>query len=291
MATPSGNTAVHATLTAASADTVTLNSPLNGVEIKNHGGGQIYFRVDGTPPVVGANDNEVIDSGESVVLPNYGPIVVGLISSAGVAYSVTAVLATSYSRRGGAGVLMPQNYTPPSGGWQYPNGYMSVTPAAVVSGRASFVAVDVGPKSLTLQSLGCSVSTAQVGGTAVTQLGLYADDGSGGLPDFSKQLAVGTITPTSTGKKPAAVSLTLPPGRYWAAHLYVATVAPSTAPQFSSLSSASAGQGMWTSDANFLLSGLARGVFLAGLSALPTTAQSGADTQATLAVVVALRAA
>jgi hypothetical protein len=86
----------HATLAAATVDTVTLTENYKAVEVKNRGAaGDIYFTMAAVAPVVGANDTYVVGPGESLVLaipPRPGqPDAVKLISAGTPAYSVTGV--------------------------------------------------------------------------------------------------------------------------------------------------------------------------------------------------------
>lgn len=84
----------HATLVAATVDTVTFNQEWRAVEVKNRAtSGDIYFRTDGTNPVVGADDTLFLGPGESLVVdfPSGSPDAVKLISAGTPPYSVTGV--------------------------------------------------------------------------------------------------------------------------------------------------------------------------------------------------------
>ena len=90
MATYSVNRAKHATLVAATVDTVNLSYSGSVIRVKNRGTvGDIYFTVDGTTPVSGADEHYFLAPGENIVIDNAGGIgVVKLISSGTPAYSV-----------------------------------------------------------------------------------------------------------------------------------------------------------------------------------------------------------
>lgn len=85
----------HATLAAATVDTVTLTKDWRAVEVKNRGTDEIYFTTTATNPTVAGDDTYVVPAGESLVLsipPRPGlPDVVKLISSGTPGYSVTGV--------------------------------------------------------------------------------------------------------------------------------------------------------------------------------------------------------
>lgn len=85
----------HATLTAATVDTVTFQERHPAVEVVNRATtGDIYFTVDGTTPVSAANDTYYVGPGQSIVvdLPHASdPDAVKLISAGTPAYSVTGV--------------------------------------------------------------------------------------------------------------------------------------------------------------------------------------------------------
>jgi hypothetical protein len=88
----------HQTLTISTVDTVTFGAGVSAVEVYNRDAtGVIYARVDGTNPVVGADENYII--GTALVIPfagsesaaTGGDDVVKLISSTACAYSVTGI--------------------------------------------------------------------------------------------------------------------------------------------------------------------------------------------------------
>lgn len=164
--------------------------------------------------------------------------------------------------------------TPPSGSWQMPsNPLVTVDTGVLVSGTVYYMPYDIGPASMTISALGISLTTIQVGGTAVTSLGLYKDDGSGGYPDMTNatgKIGSGAVTMTG-GTVPTirtlSLSATLTPGRYWTAFLYYASVAPTTAPQ---LCRASAAGNLWEA-ASATQWAHRRGLTIASQTALPTT--------------------
>ncbi len=103
MASYTAARAVHATLTAATVDTVTLSLTHPRIEVLNRGAGDIFVTVDGSTPTVGGNDTFVVPSNGVGFFPNPflaepgavggpqvpGKTVVNLISSGTPAYSVT----------------------------------------------------------------------------------------------------------------------------------------------------------------------------------------------------------
>jgi hypothetical protein len=86
----------HATLVAATVDSVTFSSDYKNVEILNRAAtGDIYATVDGTTPVVGADDTIIVSPGQFVSIEmayrsDSSADVVKLISAGTPAYSVTA---------------------------------------------------------------------------------------------------------------------------------------------------------------------------------------------------------
>lgn len=61
MASYTATISKHATLVAATVDTVTLPGAVNSVEVLNRDGvAEIYFTVDGTTPTVGGDDTQVL---------------------------------------------------------------------------------------------------------------------------------------------------------------------------------------------------------------------------------------
>lgn len=89
MAAVAGIRAAHATLAAATVDTVTMSGGAKKrAELVNQGTDVIYFRTDGTDPVEAADENEVLLGGErlSISLPDSGEVRV--ISAGTPTYSV-----------------------------------------------------------------------------------------------------------------------------------------------------------------------------------------------------------
>lgn len=72
-----------------------LDGDYDIVEILNRSAdADVYFRVDGTPAVVGGADNYIVRPGQWVQVPvlSSGPTAVSLISAAAAPVSVTGVL-------------------------------------------------------------------------------------------------------------------------------------------------------------------------------------------------------
>lgn len=91
MATHSVARAKHATLVAATVDTVNLSGDTPEVEVLNRGGDYIYFTLDGSVPTSGGDDTYVVPPGSALQVPDWsgaGPSQVKLISASAVAYSV-----------------------------------------------------------------------------------------------------------------------------------------------------------------------------------------------------------
>lgn len=92
MATETSRFAVHNTLTAATVDIITLTENTSDtIEVFNHSAtGDIYFTVDGTTPVVAANDTYRVKPGSGLVVTSIAtPDVVKLICATANEYSVT----------------------------------------------------------------------------------------------------------------------------------------------------------------------------------------------------------
>lgn len=84
----------NGTLVAGTPTTVTLDEPYSTITVLNRNGlGEIFFRVDGTAPVVGANDNFVVPAAITSVSVHATDeeigTTIGLVSSAACTYSVT----------------------------------------------------------------------------------------------------------------------------------------------------------------------------------------------------------
>lgn len=92
MATYAVSNGKHATLTAATVDTVTLTSTLcQVIEIWNRGTTDpIYFTKDGTTPTVGGDNTYVVTAGQrDTVMARATTDTIKLIAATAVAYSVT----------------------------------------------------------------------------------------------------------------------------------------------------------------------------------------------------------
>lgn len=185
---------------------------------------------------------------------------------------------------------MPQGYTPPTGGYQQPANMLSSTGAAQTSGQCSWTPVDVGPASLTIQSLVVHCTTAGAGGTYSVFVGLYLDDGTGGAPLLTPAglLISGTVSTSAAGLRPYAVAATLAPGRYWTASLYFASAAPTTVPQLNG--NVNGSPTLWQPSSATTL-GLNRALIATGLSALPTAPVTYAIQTTGTSAIVALRRA
>ena len=85
----------HATLVAATVDTITLERDYSQVEIVNRGTEDIWATVDGSTPVAAADDTIFVGTGQFLVLSmpttGAGTDVVKLISAGTPSYSVTGV--------------------------------------------------------------------------------------------------------------------------------------------------------------------------------------------------------
>lgn len=202
-----------------------------------------------------------------------------------VAYGTTAGTAA----QGNDGRLAaPRPITAQSGQWQLPSNYVSSGAAGVTSGLVTFVPFDVGPVAKTFTQIGVGVAVAQVGGTTVTTVGVYPDNGTGGAPDCSAGPTVSaTLDLTVTGNRTSTfgTALTLQPGRYWEAFIYVASVTPTTVATVNSLSNA-----LGMIDTTAVTIGTSwRGWSVASQTALPTTQPALAQVGGSNAVIVALK--
>lgn len=85
----------HATLVAATVDTITLSTGYPSIEVANRAtSGDIYFTVDGTTPTSAGNDTYYVGPGQALVVSSPhadGPDTIKLISAGTPAYSVTGV--------------------------------------------------------------------------------------------------------------------------------------------------------------------------------------------------------
>jgi hypothetical protein len=82
-------------LAANTVDTVTISRQHDPIEVWSDGTAAVYFTVDGSAPVVGANATYEIPAGspavrDGVLVPSAGSTVVKLISAGTPKYSVTA---------------------------------------------------------------------------------------------------------------------------------------------------------------------------------------------------------
>ena len=93
MASTGGVQANTSTLTAAAADTCTMTGQGTSFAITHHGdvANPIYVRIDGSAAVAAADENFVILSGGTLVLPRVvGPndLIISLISAGAATYTV-----------------------------------------------------------------------------------------------------------------------------------------------------------------------------------------------------------
>jgi len=182
---------------------------------------------------------------------------------------------------------LPSPFTPPSGNWQQPANMVTAAPGSVTSGQLTLCPFDVGPASKQFNALGVGVTTAQVAGTTTTTLAVYPDNGTGGLPNLvGGPTATGTVVLTTAGNASATIASTLAAGRYWAAFLYVASAAPTTAPQVNAIAT---GPSLWIPSTT-TIGTTSRGLTAAGLSAMPTTQIALSPTGSTVVAVVGIRA-
>ncbi len=109
----------------------------------------------------------------------------------------------------GAGAVPWAGYGFISGRW-YPNFGNTATPAAQVKGRLEFLQFTV-TIGRTFTEIGVRVATARA--TSVVRLGIYSDTGSCAPGHLLHDL--GTAATTVDGPATIAITVTLPPGRYW----------------------------------------------------------------------------
>lgn len=162
-----------------------------------------------------------------------------------------------------------------------------VTSVALTSGTLTLLPMWV-PKQ-TYDGLSHSVGTAQVGGTSTCWLAVYPDDGTGARPNLAAgPLTSAVVSTTTAGQQVTTLAPTWTPtaaGWYWGASLWVASVAPTTAPATQVVSVV--GHSLASSSAGTVV----RGYSVAGLTGLPSTTQTLSRVSTNLAVSVGLRAA
>ena len=185
--------------------------------------------------------------------------------------------------------LTPMAYTAPSGAWNMPTHVVGSGAGAPASGTVYWTPMNVGPQDLPLQALGVNCTTAYAGTSATLTLGIYKDDGTGGMPLLtSAGLVVSGATGalTTTGTKQYTFTATLTPGRYWLASLLVAT-GQTTAAQFQCVSTST---NLWL-PGTATLGGLSKALAVASQTVLPTSAVTMAYTNSTVAPTVHFRTA
>lgn len=92
---------LHATTTANVEDVITFANAYRQFEVMNRGGTDMWVRSDGVSPVASADGSDIVRSGQTVVLRNRapsgvgdapdGPLVVRVICTAAIAYSVNGL--------------------------------------------------------------------------------------------------------------------------------------------------------------------------------------------------------
>jgi hypothetical protein len=200
------------------------------------------------------------------------------ILTAGSVGSATAIPVITFDAKGRvtaattAAPLVPNTFSsaPPIGYVVTPPGYTASATGTPTSGKLYWYPFMV-PSAYTVNSLYTNLTTAAVGGTLSFQAALYADNGAG-LPDGTRRIIPPlNFTLASTGNISAATagSIPLAAGRYWVLVLYQATVAPTTAPVFTCLSTNSWGLGVDTGTA---LGTVINGYEMSGQTAFPVAA-------------------
>lgn len=130
-------------------------------------------------------------------------------------------------------------------------------------------------KPTTISGLAFQVTTAAAGGAGVVgRCGLFNDNGAGGVGTLIADY--GTTAVTSTGLKTVAGSRTLQPGIYWTGFKYEYTTVPTTAPQFTSMSTVISIPGPALNSVNYrclAASGIV-GAFVSNPAATPTSTQA-----------------
>lgn len=181
-------------------------------------------------------------------------------------------------------------FPPASGYWVSTEGFLGTANTAPTSGRCTWHPFWLEGGSY--NGLGINVATAQVAGTVTTTLGLYKDSGTGAMPlTLGGPIVSGTVVLTATGNAAASfTATTIPTGMYWASFIYVASVAPTTAPVIKCLTNTTYAIPMPNAtDLTTRVRGWAR----TGLTGLPTDAGTTANMSvvgATDIPVIALRA-
>lgn len=164
--------------------------------------------------------------------------------------------------------VRPAPFMAPSGWLQPPAGMSGAAGAAVTSGKLTLVPFDVG-RTQRYAAHVVGVTVQQVTGSGVTYVrtGVYGSR-TDGFPDLTNLLASSTDMVLFSGSnKSGTIDVTLSPGRYWNAFLWVATVAPTTVPQVFGIN-----PGLILPHAAATQVGTAvRGYSATGQTALPTT--------------------
>lgn len=90
MAVYEANSIKHATTVAGVVDEITLHNDYSSFEVINRGTDDLYFRSDGSDPVVGGDDCEIVPGGASVLIlsPGRKRIRVKVVSVGATPYSI-----------------------------------------------------------------------------------------------------------------------------------------------------------------------------------------------------------
>lgn len=156
-----------------------------------------------------------------------------------IARAIIARIGGGKAAYAGLSSWLASDYHPPITANPLPNAlrgtltgnYLHINPGASTTttygnGVANMQCLDV-DAAISITNMVCEVTTLGSAG-AVVRLGLYADDGTGTRPG-TLLVDAGTIDATTTGVKTSgAITVTLTPGRYWAAA--VIQGAPTTTP-------------------------------------------------------------
>lgn len=182
--------------------------------------------------------------------------------------------------------------TPISGAIQHPMNYSTGATGAPGNGNLFIEPFDIGPNSMTIQSIGVFCVVAYVAGSAVStyNLALWPDDGTGGQPAWSSLLVQGTISPTAANANTfLTTSQTLTPGRWWAGFLYLQNgTAPTTPATFTCMQNPS--PAVWITTASSIGTP-ARALRALSQTSIPTTAPTLSVTGSNDAPVIGLRRA
>ncbi len=179
---------------------------------------------------------------------------------------------------------------PPTTQGQYMDGYITSTTGAPQNGIAYFARFHAGSVGKSYNAIGVGVTTAQAGGTTPIYVGIYPDNGTGGMPNLVGGPTVqdSTLTLTATGNRySGAMAMNNLAGWWWMAWLYVATAAPTTVAVLNTVATVTAGWANLATTIGTVSRGLVSG---SGLTALPTTQIALLPHASTTFPVLAIRA-